>query len=125
MRVGDDVTFACLRRGACCLLCFVVQEVAVSWGSLQVHIPMPWTCTTVHRAYGRLRSSVWRAGILLRHLLGAWPSSRGVTQVIAVFTLFVEGLLFGLMRVGDGVTFACLRRGAWRLLCFVVQEVAV
>jgi hypothetical protein len=26
------------------------------------------------------------------------------------FTLFVEGLLFGLMRVGDGVTFACLRR---------------
>jgi hypothetical protein len=121
MRVGDGVTFACLRRGACCLLCFVVQEVAVSWGSLQVL----WTCTTVHRAYGRLRSSVWRAVLLLRHLLGAWPSSRGVTQVIAVFTLFVEGLLFGLTRVGDDVTFACLRRGSWYLLCFVVQEVAV
>jgi hypothetical protein len=45
--------------------------------------------------------------------------------VIAVFTLFVEGLLFGLMRVGDVVTFACLRRGAWCLLCFVVQVVAV
>jgi hypothetical protein len=32
-------------------------------------------------------------------------------------TLFVEGLLFGLMRVGDGVTFACLRRAAFCLLC--------
>jgi hypothetical protein len=32
-------------------------------------------------------------------------------------TLFVEGLLFGLMRVGDGAKFACLRRGACCLLC--------
>ncbi len=40
-------------------------------------------------------------------------------------TLFVEGLLFGLMRVGDAVTFACLRRGACCLLFFAVQEVVV
>jgi hypothetical protein len=40
-------------------------------------------------------------------------------------TLFVEGLLFGLMRVGDAVTFACLRRGARCLLFFAVQEVVV
>ena len=33
------------------------------------------------------------------------------------FTLFVEGLLFGLMSVGDGVTVACLRRAACCLLC--------
>jgi hypothetical protein len=32
-------------------------------------------------------------------------------------TLFCEGLLFGLMRVGDGVTFACLRRAVCCLLC--------
>jgi hypothetical protein len=32
-------------------------------------------------------------------------------------TLFVEGLLFGLMRVGDDVTFACLMRGACCLSC--------
>ena len=32
-------------------------------------------------------------------------------------TLFVEGLLFGLMSVGDAVTFACLRRAACCLLC--------
>jgi hypothetical protein len=32
-------------------------------------------------------------------------------------TLFVEGLLFGFIRVGDGVTFACLRRAAYCLLC--------
>jgi hypothetical protein len=31
--------------------------------------------------------------------------------------LFVEGLLFGLMSVGDGVMFACLRRAASCLLC--------
>ena len=41
------------------------------------------------------------------------------------FTLFVEGLLFGLMRVGDGVTFACLRRGACCFVVYAVQEVAV
>ena len=40
-------------------------------------------------------------------------------------TLFVEGLLFGLTRVGDAVTFACLRRGARCLLFFAVQEVVV
>ncbi len=40
-------------------------------------------------------------------------------------TLFVEGLLFGLMRVGDGVTFACLRRAACCFVVYVVQEVAV
>jgi hypothetical protein len=32
-------------------------------------------------------------------------------------TLFVEGLLFVLMSVGDAVTFACLRRAACCLLC--------
>ena len=41
------------------------------------------------------------------------------------FTLFVEGLLFGLMRVGDGVTFACLRRAACCFVVYAVQEVAV
>jgi hypothetical protein len=40
-------------------------------------------------------------------------------------TLFVEGLLFGLMRVGDGVTFACLRRAACCFVACAVQEVAV
>jgi hypothetical protein len=34
--------------------------------------------------HGLLRSSVRRAYILLRHLLGTWPSSRGVSEVIAV-----------------------------------------
>ena len=33
------------------------------------------------------------------------------------FTLFVQGLLFGLMSAGDAVTFACLRRAACCLLC--------
>ena len=40
-------------------------------------------------------------------------------------TLFVEGLLFGLTSVGDGVTFACLRRGACCFFVYAVQEVAV
>ncbi len=60
MRVGDGVTFACLRRAACCfVVVYAAQEVVVSLGSLQVvDVPMLWTCTTVHRAHGRLRSSV-------------------------------------------------------------------
>jgi hypothetical protein len=40
-------------------------------------------------------------------------------------TLFVEGLLFGFMRVGDGVTFACLRRAACCFVVYAVREVAV
>ena len=40
-------------------------------------------------------------------------------------TLFDEGLLFGLMRAGDGVTFACLRRAACCFVVYAVQEVAV
>jgi hypothetical protein len=48
-------------------------------GSRQVLLPVLWTCTTVHQAHGRLRSSVWRAVLLLRHLLGTWPSLREVT----------------------------------------------
>ena len=40
-------------------------------------------------------------------------------------TLFVEGLLFGLISVGDGVTFACLRRAACCFVVYAVQEVAV
>jgi hypothetical protein len=40
-------------------------------------------------------------------------------------TLFVEGLLFGLMSVGDGVTFACLRRAACCFVVYAVQKVAV
>ena len=40
-------------------------------------------------------------------------------------TLFVEGLLFGLTSVGNGVTFACLRRAACCFVVYAVQEVAV
>ncbi len=40
-------------------------------------------------------------------------------------TLFVEALLFGLMRVGDGVAFACLRRAACCFVVYAVQEIAV
>ncbi len=41
------------------------------------------------------------------------------------FTLLVEGLLFGLTIVGDGVAFACLRRAACCFVVYAVQEVAV
>ena len=41
------------------------------------------------------------------------------------FALFVEGLLFWLMSVGDAVTFACLKACGLLFVVFVVQEVAV
>ena len=37
-------------------------------------------------------------------------------------TPFVEGLLFVLMSVGDGVTVACLRRAACCLLCLLCRR---
>ena len=40
-------------------------------------------------------------------------------------TLLVEGLLLGLTIVGDGVTFACLRRAACCFVVYAVQEVVV
>ncbi len=49
----------------------------------------------------------------------------GVNSGDRSFTLFVEGLLFGLTSVGDGVTFACLRRAACCFVVYAVQEVAV
>ena len=84
------------KCGRCCSVCvfeawgllvvvYAVQEDAVSRGSLQVvDIPMLWTCTIVHRAHGRLRSLVWRVLTLLRHLLGTWPSSRGVGYIRSI-----------------------------------------
>jgi hypothetical protein len=41
----------------------------------------------------------------------------GGLQGICSFTLFVEGLLLGLLSVGDAVTFECLRRAACCLMC--------
>ena len=87
-------------------------------GSLQiVKFPMLWTCTTVHRAHGRLLSSVWRAIILRRHLLGMWPSSQGVTMVIAAFALCDGGVVSELLCADD----ACLRRvivaALWCMRC--------
>jgi hypothetical protein len=87
MSVGDGVTFlfCVFEAWGMLFVVFAVQEVAVSLSSLQVvDVPMLWTCTMVHRAHGRLRSSVWRAIFLLQLLLGTWPSLRGVSRVIAV-----------------------------------------
>ncbi len=47
-----------------------------------MHFPMPLICTTVQQGHGRRLSSAWRATILQLHLLGTWPSSRGVTQEV-------------------------------------------
>ena len=65
-----------------------------------------------------------------RHSLGA--TSVGNMAIFAGgeggncgLTLFVDGLLFGLMSVGDGVTFACLRRAACCFVVYAVREVAV
>ena len=49
----------------------------------------------------------------------------GIGTCDCSLTLFVEGLLFGLTSVGDGVTFACLRRAACCFVVYAVQEVAV
>ena len=83
---------------------------------------MLWTCTTVHRAHGRLLSSVWRVIRLRRHLLGTWPSSQGVLQVIAAFALCDGGFVLELLCADDAVYETC------DCCCFVVyavQEVAV
>ena len=74
---------------------------------------MQWTCITVHRAHGRLRSSAWRASGLLRHLLGTWPSSRGVMQVIALLLCVTEGLLWSCCELMIQLCDVCLS------LCFV------
>jgi hypothetical protein len=60
-----------------------------------VAIPMLWTCSIVLGAHGRLRSSVGRALLLLPHLLGTWPSSRGAKEVIAVLRCSLRGCCLG------------------------------
>jgi hypothetical protein len=44
--------------------------------------PMPLICTIVQQGHGRGLGSAWLALTLLLHLLGTWPSSRGVTQEV-------------------------------------------
>ena len=90
---------------------------------------------------------IYNAVDLYNYTSGSWSTARlsvaryflAATSVgnVAIFaggfdvtsncslTLFVEGLLFGLMRVGDGVTFACLRRAACCVVVYAVREVAV
>ena len=59
---------------------FALQVPAVSSGPLQVvFIPMPLICTTVQQGHGPRLSSAWLDFLLQLHLLGTWPSSRGVT----------------------------------------------
>ena len=68
--------------GAVLYLVFALPAIAVSLGPLQVHIPMLLICTTVQQGHGRRLSSAWRAAFLQLHLLGTWPSSRGVGQQV-------------------------------------------
>ena len=47
-----------------------------------MHGPMPLICSTVQQGHGPRLSSALRAAILQLHLLGTWPSLRGVTQEV-------------------------------------------
>ena len=78
-------------------------------------------------------SGTWSTGQL--SVARSWVAATSVGNV-AIFaggsrtgncslTLFVEALLFGLMRLGDGVSSACLRRAACCFVVYAVQEVAV
>ncbi len=58
--------------------------------------------------------------------VGCWRLAATSVGNVAIFaggesnfslTLFVEGLMFGVMNVGNGVTLACLRRVACCLSC--------
>jgi hypothetical protein len=117
MRVGDAVTFECLRRAACCLLCMRCRR-------LPHHVIM---CVTADFGYSKAvdlyngASGTWSTAQLSVARASFAATSVGNVAIFAggncSFTLFVEGLLFGLMRVRDAVTFACLRRAACCLLC--------
>ena len=84
---------------------------------------MLWTCTTVHRTHGRLLSSVWGAMVLQRRLLGTWPSSREVLEVIAALRFMMGGFVSELLCVDE----VCLRRVivAAAFVVYVVQQVIV
>jgi hypothetical protein len=80
-----------------------------------------------------ITSGTWSTGQL--SVARSWVAATSVGNVAIFaggsrtgncrFTLLVEGLLFGLMLVGDGVSSACLRRAACCFVVYAVQEVAV
>ena len=77
-------------------------------------------------------SGTWSTAQLSEARSGLAATSVGNVAIFAggstgncSLTLFVEGLLFGFMRVGDGVTFAFLRRAACCFVVYAVREVAV
>ncbi len=112
--VGDAVTFACLRRAACCLPCMRCRRlpshgVTAGRNAVDLYNSATGTWSTAQLSVGRCclgATSVGNVAIFAGGYTGNFS-----------FTLFVEGLLFGLMSVGDAVTFACLRRAACCLLC--------
>jgi hypothetical protein len=67
--------------------CFLVVALQVAISSVQLQLSenaLLWSCTTAHRAHGRLLGSVLFAVDLQRYLLGSWPSSLAVFyQVVA------------------------------------------
>jgi hypothetical protein len=122
MSVGDGVTFACLRRVACCLLCLRCRRLpseGVTAGSdfskdVDLFNSASGTWSTAQLSVARsslVATSVWNVAIFA-----------GGSTCNCRLTPFVEGLLFVLMSVGDGVTVACLRRAACCLLCLLCRR---
>jgi hypothetical protein len=121
MRVGDCVTFACLRRAAWCFSCMpfcaggcrLMRATAGSGGSSNAVDLYNYTSGT----WSTAQLSVARTDLAATSVGNVAIFAGGVDPGNCSLTLFVEGLLFGLMRVGDGVTLACLRRAAWCFSC--------
>ena len=103
-----------------------MQEDSVSWGSLAGNAGSKAVdlYNSASGAWSTAQLSVARQ-ILVATSVGNVAIFGGGVGGNCSFTLFVEGLLFWLMRVGDGVTFACLRRAACCVVVYAVREVAV
>jgi hypothetical protein len=128
MRVGDCVTLACLRRAAWCFSCMpfcaggcclmrATADSGVYFNAVDLYNYTSGTWSTAQLSVARTDLAATSVGNV--------AIFAGGYDGICSLTLFIEGLLFGLMRVGDCVTFACLRRSTCCLLFFSMQKVAV
>ena len=119
----DDATFCLLLlcrvcgAGGCRLMGVTADDYVYS-NAVDMYNSASGTWSTAQLSVGRY----WLAATSVGNVA---IFAGGVDFGNCSLTLFVEGLLFGLMRVGDGVTFACLRRAACCFVVFWAQEAAV
>jgi hypothetical protein len=98
MRVGDFVTFACLRRAVCCSLCMLYRRLpshGVTAGGGRSNAVDLYNYTSGTWSTAQLSVFRWNLAATSVGNVAIFAGGVTVSDGNCILTLFVEGLLFG------------------------------